>query len=122
MGFADAVRTCLSKYASATGRARRSEYWWFALFGFLVGLAAAVLDGVLGTGFLYILSTLALLLPSITVGIRRLHDTDRSGWWLLIGLIPLIGTVILIVFFVMEGTRGPNQHGPDPKQEPAAAY
>ncbi len=124
MSFADAVRTCLSKYADFSGRARRSEYWYFFLFNVLVGIVASVLDNVLGTetgsgsGVIGGLASLALLLPSIAVGARRLHDISRSGWWLLIGLIPLVGWIVLIVWFVQD-SHGDNEHGPRPKGSPA---
>ena len=126
MSFADAVRTCLSKYVVFSGRARRSEYWWFVLFTFLVNLVASIVDAVLGTGYdsgsglIATLTSLALLLPGIAVAIRRLHDTSRTGWWILIGLIPIIGWIILIVFYVQD-SHGDNKYGPSPKalQSPA---
>nr|WP_246252396.1 DUF805 domain-containing protein [Sulfitobacter algicola] len=111
----DAVKTCLSKYVDFSGRARRSEYWFFYLFTFLVGIVGAIIDGVLGTGFFNLIATLAFLLPSIAAGVRRLHDTDRSGWWFLIILVPIVGAIVLLVFFVMDGTKGENRFGPDPK-------
>ena len=116
MGFTAAVSHVLSNYAGFSGRARRSEYWWFSLFGFLVGLVAAVLDGALSLGFLYPLAVLALLLPSLAVGVRRLHDTGRSGWWMLLGLVPLVGAIVLLVFFVQDSDAGTNAHGPSPKE------
>jgi uncharacterized membrane protein YhaH (DUF805 family) len=112
----------LKNYAGFTGRARRTEYWMFFLINFIIvavldiiGMALklnTVLGGIYG---------LAVLIPSIAVGIRRLHDTGRSGWWLLISLIPLVGTIILIVFLATEGQPGDNQYGSDPKQVPAPA-
>lgn len=112
----------LKKYADFTGRSRRKEYWSFFLL-FVAGLVVlTVIEGVLGLsgmigpyGPLTMLFLLALLVPSLAVGVRRLHDTDKSGWWILIGLVPLIGGIILLVLYVLEGTRGPNQYGPDPK-------
>lgn len=124
MSFADAVRTCLSKYADFSGRGRRSEYWWFFLFNVLVSIVASIVDSILGTdfdtgsGLVGGLASLALLLPSLAAGARRLHDTSRSGWWLLIGLVPLVGWIVLIVFFVQD-SHGDNQHGPNPKAAPA---
>jgi uncharacterized membrane protein YhaH (DUF805 family) len=117
MGFGDAVKQALGKYATFSGRARRSEYWYFALFSFVVGLVTSILDGILGTGFLYILSALALLVPSLAVGVRRLHDISKSGWLLLVGLIPFVGFIVLIVWFVQD-SHGPNEHGPSPKGAP----
>ncbi len=117
----DFAMTPLRKYADFSGRARRAEYWWFVLLTMVASLVATIIDGLLGLdalvgpyGVLTTLLGLALLVPSIAVGARRLHDTDRSGWWLLIGFIPLVGAIVLIVFFVMEGTRGDNRFGADP--------
>ncbi|MEW2381838.1 DUF805 domain-containing protein [Micromonospora sp. NPDC047707] len=126
----DAIKSVLSQYAGFRGRARRSEYWWFFLFTLIVGLVAGILDGALGTsigsgagatGVIGLIVGLALLLPGLAVAVRRLHDTDRSGWWLLIGLVPLVGGIVLLVFFVMDGTRGSNRYGADPKDAPQAA-
>ncbi|MDZ5663501.1 DUF805 domain-containing protein [Nocardioides sp. S-58] len=126
MDFMTAVRTCLSKYVDFSGRARRSEYWYFALFNFLVGIVTSILDAILGTGYddstgglFNTLGALALLLPSLAVGVRRLHDTGRSGWWILLGLIPLIGWIILIVWFCTD-SKPDNQWGPNPKHAGAA--
>jgi len=125
MDFMTAVRTCLSKYVDFSGRARRSEYWYFALFGFLVGVATTLLDGVLGTsydvgsgGLLNTVGSLALFLPSLAAGVRRLHDTDRSGWWILIGIIPIVGWIILLVWFCTD-SKPDNKYGPNPKTGPA---
>jgi uncharacterized membrane protein YhaH (DUF805 family) len=114
-----------NKYADFDGRARRNEYWMFVLFnviitiiGYAISLFGIFLEsaalGILGTAFLFI-TGLGLLIPSLAVRVRRLHDTNRSGWLLLIGLIPFIGFIILLVFLVSEGTQGPNNYGPDPK-------
>ncbi|WP_208347398.1 DUF805 domain-containing protein [Pseudaestuariivita rosea] len=119
MGFMEAVKTCLNKYVTFSGRARRSEYWWFYLFAFLVTLVATIIDGVLGIMILYPITALGLLLPSIAAGVRRLHDTDRSGWWYLIVLVPIVGPIVLLVFWVMDGTKGDNRFGPDPKGDTA---
>ena len=111
----------LSQYADFNGRARRTEYWMFTLISTIISVVLLILDSMLldfslgDIGLLQGLYSLAVLLPSLAVGARRLHDTGRSGWWLLIGLIPLIGAIVLIVFFVFDGDRGPNAHGPDPK-------
>jgi uncharacterized membrane protein YhaH (DUF805 family) len=120
MSFQDAVRTCLQqKYAAFSGRARRSEYWYFVLFTVIVSFVASIIDSILGTrgsgtGLVGAIASLALLLPGIGVGIRRLHDTGRSGWWLLIGLIPIVGAIVLLVFFVQD-SQPDNQYGANPK-------
>lgn len=112
----------LKKYADFTGRARRKEYWMFVLLSFGIYIAASILDSIAGMsglvggvyGPIMVAAALGLLIPSIAVGVRRLHDTDRSGWWLLIALVPIIGSIVLLVFMVLEGTRGSNRFGPDP--------
>ena len=116
----------LKKYAEFSGRARRREYWNFALFNILIAIVLALIDRLTGTfgagrgfGLLGGLYALAVLLPSLAVGVRRLHDTNRSGWWLLIGLIPCIGFIVLIVFLVQDSQAGDNQYGPNPKATPA---
>ena len=107
---------CWKKYAEFSGRARRKEFWMFVLFNFLATFVAGFLDGLLGTGgALYGLYSLAVLIPSLAVAARRLHDTDRSGWWQLIALIPLIGAIILLVFFCLDSKPGENRFGANPK-------
>lgn len=115
MSFGDAVKTCLGKYVDFSGRARRSEYWWFFLFNVLVGVVGYVIDAALGTyPLFYALVALALFLPGLAAAVRRLHDTGRSGWWYLIALVPCIGFIVFIVFAVQDS--GPdNQYGPNPK-------
>jgi len=111
----------LQKYAVFSGRARRKEYWMFFLFNLLISIGLAIVDGVAGlttaynVGILGAIYSLAVLIPSLAVSIRRLHDTDRSGWWCLIGFVPLIGAIVLLIFFVMDGTPGDNRFGPSPK-------
>jgi uncharacterized membrane protein YhaH (DUF805 family) len=127
----------LRKYAEFSGRARRREFWLFwlfligieILFSILIGAAGgsmmavsdpsaglAAFSGPAKTMFgLYCLLMLALLIPSVAVSFRRLHDTDRTAWWLLIGLIPLLGGLVLLIFYLLDGTPGPNKYGPDPK-------
>lgn len=115
MSFMDAVKVCLTeKYVNFSDRARRSEYWYFVLFNFLISAAAGIIFGEGGvvTGLI----SLALLLPGIAVSIRRLHDTGRSGWNLLWVLLPVIGWIVLIVFYVGDSQPGTNQWGPNPKQ------
>ena len=126
MDFPTSVRTCLSAYVDFTGRARRSEFWWFVLFTVIVGLVASTLDAVIGTdydggsgGLLSTLTSLGLFLPSIAVGARRLHDIARSGWWQLIGIIPIIGWIIVIVWFARDGEPGANQYGTNPQSDAA---
>ena len=107
---------CWKKYAEFSGRARRKEFWMFVLFNFLVSIAVGIVDGILGTnGALGGLYSLAVLIPSLAVAARRLHDTDRSGWWQLIALIPLIGVIILLVFVCSDSKPGENRFGANPK-------
>ena len=120
--------TVLKKYAVFSGRARRKEYWMFVLFNVIFVIIASIIDGLLGTtikgfgfGLFYALYVLAVIIPSLAVGVRRLHDTGRSGWWLLIGLIPVIGGIWLLVLMVLNGNPGDNKYGPDPKAAVAAA-
>lgn len=128
----------LRKYADFTGRARRTEFWLFALLVFLIEIVfMALLSAVGGSALMmgdpaaaatvpmtgatsavllaHLAVMLALLVPSLAVTVRRLHDTNRSGWWILIGLIPLIGAVVLFIFYLLDATPGPNRFGPDPK-------
>ena len=112
----------LKKYATFSGRAQRAEYWWFYLISTLIIIGLSLIDQATGTldeetgvGLLNSLYSLAILIPSIAVGVRRLHDTGRSGWWLLIGLIPVIGSIVLIVFFVLDSEPGDNAYGANPK-------
>jgi uncharacterized membrane protein YhaH (DUF805 family) len=133
----------LRRYAEFSGRSRPKEYWMFVLFVAVTMLVLTFVDSALGLGgtserylsrgpmgfamgfsnsggLLTALFALGVLVPSIAVGVRRLHDTDRSGWWLLIGLVPLIGTIVLLVFLISGGTRGPNRFGADPLELPAS--
>jgi len=111
----------LKKYAVFTGRAQRQEYWMFLTVHVVISCVLALLEVMLGLsqklgeGWLSILYALAVILPNIGVGIRRLHDTDRSGWWLLLNLIPCIGFIITLVFFIQDSDSGDNQYGPNPK-------
>lgn len=110
----------LKKYAVFEGRARRTEYWMFALFNLIISIVLGVIDGAAGSsGALSGVYALAVLLPAIGVSIRRLHDVDRTGWWLLIVLIPLIGLLLLLVFTVQDSTPGENRYGPNPKESAA---
>ncbi len=99
-----AISTCFKNYVNFSGRARRSEYWWFCLLNFILGMIPVV----------NIIWALIVFLPTIAVGIRRLHDTGRSGWWLLLALVP-IANIVLIVFFLCDSQPGANQYGENPK-------
>jgi uncharacterized membrane protein YhaH (DUF805 family) len=116
----------LSQYADFGGRARRTEYWMFALINVVITIILVILDTMIGTlgeagfGLLSGLYSLAVLLPSLAVSVRRLHDTNRSGWWVLISLVPFVGGIVLLIFCVLEGDRGYNQYGPDPKEVTAS--
>jgi uncharacterized membrane protein YhaH (DUF805 family) len=110
----------LKKYVVFSGRARRKEFWMFYLFSIIISVILNIIDSLIGTtssgaGILTSIYGLLVLLPTLAVIVRRLHDTNRSGWWILIGIIPIIGTIVLIVFLATEGNAGDNQHGPDPK-------
>jgi uncharacterized membrane protein YhaH (DUF805 family) len=110
----------LERFAKFDGRAGRAEFWWFVLANVIVYVALLILAQISSIFLvLYFLFALAILVPSIAVAIRRLHDTDKSGWLLLVGLIPFVGFIILLVFYIQEGTSGPNQYGA--AAEPAAA-
>lgn len=117
MGFGDAIRSVLSKYATFTGRALRSEYWWWTLFVVLLQIATSVVDAVIfgieenSIQLLTLLVSLALFLPGLAVTVRRLHDTGHSGWWVLIAFVPIIGWIVLLVWMVNKGDEGANQYG-----------
>lgn len=105
MTLGESISTCFSKYAKFDGRAARSEYWWFMLFIFLVScIATSINDTVYG------IVAIALLVPHLAVASRRLHDLDKTAWWLLLGLVP-IANIVLLVWFCMKGTQGPNRFG-----------
>lgn len=111
----------IHQYVDFSGRARRKEYWMFFLFNIIFGLIALMLDMALGLGnesggMLYALYLIFMFIPSLSAGVRRLHDTGKSGWYMLIGLIPAVGPLVLLIFFAMEGNTGPNEYGEDPKQ------
>ena len=136
MGFVEAIRACLSRYARFAGRARRGEFWWFYLFTILVSLLTGMVDGTIGSGLLGIVASLALLPPTLAAGARRLHDIGRSGWWqgamlppLLLGgmaasseaarwlALPLLGLAIglallLLWWLTRPGEPGANRYGP----------
>ena len=125
MSFTDAVQNVvMNNYANWDGRASRSEYWWFNLFNLIINIVTDVIDSSLGMGMIAygvgyagFIALLALLLPSIGVSVRRLHDLGKSGWWLLIAIIPIvnfIGIFVILVFTLMEGEKQPNQYGEVP--------
>ncbi len=141
MGFGEAIKHNFTHYADFSGRAQRSQYWWWVLFVVIVGVVTNILDSLLGlrlgasttdvmigdqvvpladqgVGVLTTLFALAVIIPGIAVQVRRLHDTGRTGWWWLWGtllaLVCCIGAIILIVFYVQRGTAGPNRYGADP--------
>src|SRR5262249_34988995 len=117
MGFGEAIKVCFGKYAEFKGRARRPEYWWWILFYYLVLIGLSILDAVItaarGPGVVALLPLLVGCLPALGAGVGGLHAADRSAWLLLLGLIPLIGSIILIVFLCQRGTDGPNRFGSD---------
>ncbi len=112
----------LRKYNVFAGRARRSEYWYFFLVNFIISLVMFMLDHLtgtysetLGTGFFGGLYALAILVPGLAVTVRRLHDTGRSGWWILVGIVPLLGGLVLLYFTVQDSQPGDNVYGRNPK-------
>lgn len=118
----EAVRSVLSQYAGFSGRARRSEYWFWTLATFIGSIVATIIDLILGVQILQWVFALALLVPGLAVGARRLHDTGRSGWLQLVGIIPIVGWIILIVWFATDSHPGDNQYGPNPKGGLPNAY
>lgn len=103
-----------SNFVNFKGRARRKAYWMFVLFNMVASIVLSGLDALLGLGFLAVVYGLVMLLPSLAYAARRLHDTNRSGWWLLLLLIPLIGAIVIFIFLVLDSTED-NEHGPNPK-------
>ena len=113
----------LRRYVEFTGRASRTEFWMFVLISVIVSIVLSIIGGFAGDtarSALSSLYSLAVLVPSLALGARRLHDTNRSGWWQLVGLIPVVGWIVLIVFYVMPSDPGDNQYGPPPPSEPPA--
>jgi uncharacterized membrane protein YhaH (DUF805 family) len=115
----------LKKYADFGGRARRKEYWMFALFNVLIYIAILIFSAILGSidnslaligSLLLVVYALAIFVPSLAVAVRRLHDTGRSGWWFLIAFVPVVGGIILLVFTVQDGVPGENEYGKNPKE------
>ena len=123
VGFGEAINRGVRNYAICSGRATRAESWWWVLFIVLAGIAFGVIDTVTGTmgmfgdsGLLGQLFELAVLVPSLALAARRLHDINRTGWWLLLLFVLVIGWVVLIVWAIKRGDEGPNKYGPDPRQ------
>ncbi len=117
MSFGEAIGSGFGKYAVFNGRSSRSEYWWWTLFAIIGYVVFAVVDSIIGTyPLLYLLWALATFLPGLAVTVRRLHDIDKSGWWILFGFVPLIGAIMLIIWYVGRGTDGSNRFGEDPLQ------
>lgn len=127
MSWLEWYPTVLRRYAVFDGRASRPEFWWFQLANAIVVVLLYIILAAVGASrAIADLYQLAVLLPSIGVQIRRLHDTDRSGWWILFGLIPIIGWIVMIIWLASRGTPGPNRYGPGPRgktdEEPVASF
>lgn len=120
MTFMESIRICFTKYVVWKGRAARSEYWWFVLFAFAASIVLGVVDAAFlgvgpgGTGILGGVFSLATFLPSLSVLVRRLHDTDRTGWWFWVILVPVVGWIVLVVFLASKSSNGDNQYGAEP--------
>jgi uncharacterized membrane protein YhaH (DUF805 family) len=124
MSFSQAVSSVLlNQYATFSGRARRSEFWWWYLFVTIVYTVAAIIDSAagltysdltVGGGWIATIAWIVFFIPNLAVSVRRLHDTSRSGWWILIGLVPFVGWLVLLYFFVLDSAND-NQYGPNPK-------
>lgn len=129
MSFGQAVASYFQNYVNFSGRAPRSAYWWVFLFNVIVAIVASILDQSLGIAYtiqgptgpmslgygpIYSIYLLAVLIPSLALSVRRLHDRDKSGWWFLLVFIPIVGAIILLVWFMLKGTEGDNRFGPDP--------
>lgn len=113
MNFSQAITSGFSNYVNFSSRAIRSEYWYWVLFIILAEIATSIIDFALGFQLTTGIFGLATFLPSLAIAIRRLHDLDRSGWWILLVLIPLIGAIVLIVWYCSKGTEGSSRFGPD---------
>ncbi|HEX5213481.1 MAG TPA: DUF805 domain-containing protein [Pseudolabrys sp.] len=120
MNFGEAIKSGFSNYVNFSGRAPRSEYWFWTLFAVIISIVANIIDSLTGTigiagsvGIVGLVISLALLLPGIAVSVRRLHDLDRTGWWLLI-ILTGIGAIVLLIWDCIKGTSGPNRFGADP--------
>ena len=112
MNFGEAIKSVFSKYATFSGRARRSEFWYFFLLNFLVGIVLSLIPVV---SFLSAIWTLVILIPFLAVTVRRFHDIGKSGWWFLIVFVPFVGAIVLIVFLCLDSQPGENKYGSNPK-------
>ena len=131
MGFAEAIKSFWSNYATFKGRARRSEYWFIQLFLIITNVAVGAIDLALmngdvdrfiangGGGIVGLVWILVTIVPALAVLVRRLHDTGKSGWWVLMGFVPFAGAIVLFVFTVLDSTPGENKYGPSAKEAPA---
>ena len=121
VSFVEAIKLGFQNYVNFKGRSQRAECWWWILFVIVAGIALVAVDiAIFGADEtdptpLSNVFSLATFVPGLSVGVRRLHDIGKSGWWILIGLIPLVGIIVLIVWFVRDGDRGANRFGPSPK-------
>ena len=122
MAFTQSISSGFSNYVNFSGRSGRSEYWYWFLFYILASIAVSIIAGIIGAvisetigGILPLLFALAIILPSLAVAVRRFHDIDKSGWWILISLIPLVGFLILIYFMVQPSDESENRFGPVPE-------
>ena len=104
------LKVVRDNYANFNGRASRQEYWMFFLFNIIFAIVVGFVDGILGLGFLYLLYSVAVLIPSLAVGVRRLHDVNKSGWWLFISLIPIIGAIWLLILLCTDSNPGENNY------------
>ena len=120
MTFVEAIKDGFGKYVMFSGRSSRSAYWYWALFALIVGVVATIIDLAIGSRIVSLITTLALLLPGLAVAFRRLHDTGRSAWSILISLVPFVGFIVLIVFLV-QPSEGPNRFGERPDTAPGAS-
>ena len=118
MSFGQAIRLAFQNYAVFSGRSTRPAFWYFYLFTIIVAIGFSIIQGALGdgglgsfVGILYLIWSIALILPNLGLAVRRLHDIDRTGWWILIAFVPLVGVIVLIVFWATPGTQGDNKHG-----------
>lgn len=112
--FTSAISICLSQYVGFSGRAPRSEYWYFILFTIIVSIVAHIIDAAIGQPIFRTIAGLGFFLPSLAVFVRRMHDTDHSGWWWFFLLVPIIGFIMILIWLCKAGTPGPNRFGADP--------